>query len=210
MNEHLSKDERERLLVEHTAGALTPSEADDLALFADLLSDDSTWAAPSPALEDTVVRAVIDAPQAVRRGRSRFALVAGAAAAAIVAVAVLSVALLGGSNGPDYSGRLAATGVIPAAHATIDIARNDAGFRVKLHARGLPALPPRQYYQAWMKDPAGTLVPIGTFSSSGGDVTLWSGVSPAQFSTITVTIESADIDQQSSGKRVLIGEVHAR
>ena len=60
-----------------------------------------------------------------------------------------------------------------------------------------------------MKNAAGTLVPIGTFSSSDGRVTLWSGVSPDDFPTMTVTIEAADNDQASSGRRVLVGEVHA-
>jgi hypothetical protein len=58
-----------------------------------------------------------------------------------------------------------------------------------------------------LKNAAGTLVPIGTFSSSDGHVTLWSGVSPKDFPTITVTIESPDNDQESSGRRVLVGEI---
>jgi hypothetical protein len=50
------------------------------------------------------------------------------------------------------------------------------------------------------------LVPIGTFNE-GEDVTLWAGVSPEEFSTITVTRERADNDQESSGERVLVGTV---
>ena len=65
------------------------------------------------------------------------------------------------------------------------------------------------YYQAWLKNAADVLVPVGTFSSSNGTVTLWSGVSPRTFTTITVTIEPDDNDQASSGRRVLIGEVRA-
>ena len=76
-----------------------------------------------------------------------------------------------------------------------------------LDAAGLPKLPAGEYYQAWLKNAAGTLVPIGTFSSSDGKVTLWSGVSPKEFSTISVTIEAADGDQGSSGRRVLTGDV---
>ena len=78
-----------------------------------------------------------------------------------------------------------------------------------LDARGLPTLPAGEYYQAWLKNAEGILVPIGTFSSSGGKVTLWSGVSPQEFPTISVTIEAADGDQGSSGRRVLTGSVHA-
>jgi Anti-sigma-K factor rskA len=70
-------------------------------------------------------------------------------------------------------------------------------------------LPNGEYYQAWLKNAAGALVPIGTFSSADASITLWSGVSPRDFPTITVTIESADNHQASSGRRVLVGEVHA-
>jgi hypothetical protein len=52
-------------------------------------------------------------------------------------------------------------------------------------------------------------VPIGTFSSSDGRVTLWSGLSPKDFPTLTVTIEATDNDQTSSGRQVLVGEVRA-
>jgi hypothetical protein len=108
---------------------------------------------------------------------------------------------------PDYRTTLAATAVAPGATASVDIVRNDAGFRVTLDAKGLPPLLDGQYYQAWMKNKAGTLVPIGTFSSSDDQVTLWSGVSPVDYPTLTVTIEAADNDQSSSGRRVLVGDV---
>jgi hypothetical protein len=60
-----------------------------------------------------------------------------------------------------------------------------------------------------LRNATGTLVPVGSFSSSDGRATLWSGVSPKDFPTITVTIEAPDNDQSSSGRRVLVGEVHA-
>ena len=47
-------------------------------------------------------------------------------------------------------------------------------------------------------------MPIGTFNE-GEDVVLWAGVSPLEFTTLTVTRERADGDQESSGDRVLIG-----
>jgi hypothetical protein len=50
------------------------------------------------------------------------------------------------------------------------------------------------------------LVPIGTFNE-GRNVTLWAGVSPTLFSTLTVTREQADGDQTSSREKVLVGRV---
>ena len=49
-------------------------------------------------------------------------------------------------------------------------------------------------------------MPVGTFND-GRKVTLWAGVSPKDFTTITVTRELADGDQASSGKKVLVGSV---
>jgi len=52
----------------------------------------------------------------------------------------------------------------------------------------------------------GELVPIGTFNE-GRDVTLWAGVSPREYQTLSVTRERADGDQSSSGEKVLAGTV---
>ena len=65
------------------------------------------------------------------------------------------------------------------------------------------------YYQAWVKGDKG-LVPIGTFHTGEGEVTLWSGVPLSQYHTITVTLEEEGGDPASSGKRVLVGELKAR
>ena len=80
----------------------------------------------------------------------------------------------------------------------------DAPLRVKLDAPDLPRLDGGRFYEAWMRNDTGMLVPIGTFNE-GDDVVLWSGVSPHEYSTLTVTQEEADGDQTSSGRRVLSG-----
>jgi hypothetical protein len=49
-------------------------------------------------------------------------------------------------------------------------------------------------------------VPLGTFNE-GRNVTLWAGVSPKDFTTLTVTRERADGEQGSSGEKVLVGTV---
>ena len=73
-------------------------------------------------------------------------------------------------------------------------------------ARRHRASPPRQraLLRGVAAKPAGVLVPIGTFNE-GRKVTLWAGVSPTDFSTLTVTREQADGDQASSGEKVLVG-----
>ncbi len=72
--------------------------------------------------------------------------------------------------------------------------------------RGFPASTDGRFYEAWLRNAAGVLVPIGTFNE-GQNVTLWAGVSPKDFATLTVTREQADGDQASSGEKVLVGTV---
>jgi hypothetical protein len=136
-------------------------------------------------------------------------LSAVAAAALVAAILLASFSILATNSSPDYRAALGGTALAPSAHASAAIRHNDAGFHITLDAKGLPVLPAGEYYQAWLKNSAGVLVPIGTFSSSDARVTLWSGVSPKDFPTMTVTIEKTDNDQRSSGRRVLTGVVHA-
>jgi hypothetical protein len=57
-----------------------------------------------------------------------------------------------------------------------------------------------------LRDSAGGAVPVGTFNEAR-NVTLWAGVSPRDFTTLTVTREQADGAQSSSGEKVLVGTV---
>ena len=70
-----------------------------------------------------------------------------------------------------------------------------------------PASTARRFYEACSRNSGGVLVPVGTFNE-GRDVTLWAGVSPKSFTTLTVTRERADGDQGSSGEKVLTGAVN--
>ena len=223
MTDGRTNEEREALIAGDRAGLLQPDEADELAFMAELLADPSTWAEPAASLEDAVVLAVAAAdpasstsaaPTTTRsRGapgtRRRRIFLSAVAVAATLAVVIGVFVATRSSSSADYAANLVATGSAPGAQASAAITRTKAGFRVALDAHGLPALRAGEYYQAWLKNAAGTLVPIGTFSSSDGRVTLWSGVSPKDFPTMTVTIEKADNIQESSGVRVLAGEVHA-
>ena len=188
----------------------------DLELLDELLAHPSLWVSPPPSLEDVVVAAVADASESMpivfhpARRRRRGASLLAVAAALVAALVVSAVLLSGSSSSTDYAGQLRATGLAPGAHASVAVTRTDAGFRLRVDARGLPALASGEVYEAWLKNAAGTLVPIGTFSSSDDRVTLWSGVSPDDFPTLTITIEPIDNNQASSGQRVLMGDVHRR
>ena len=134
-------------------------------------------------------------------------MLVGAAAAAVIVVVAAMVVLPGGQDDTvTFSMALEPTEALPAAAGSAELTRTDSGWRIELDATGLPRLDAGDFYQAWLRNEDGTLVPIGTFNE-GADVVLWAGVSPVDFPTLTVTRETADNVQDSSGDRVLVGTI---
>jgi hypothetical protein len=155
------------------------------------------------------LRARIEAQRHERRVRRRPAVVyIGAAAAAALALVVAVRVVDSGTSDERLYAALAPTASVPGASGAATLTKTDSGWRVELDATGLPRLEGTRFYQAWLRKPDGVLVPIGTFNEAR-DVTLWAGVSPKVFTTLTVTRELADGDQESTGDRVLVGTVDA-
>jgi anti-sigma-K factor RskA len=155
------------------------------------------------------LRARIDAERRARRAPRRRRLVVGAAAAAATAAAaiVVAFAVFGSStSGQRFEAALAPTGLAPAARGEATLTKTSSGWRIEVDATGLPRLNGGRFYEAWLRNTAGVLVPIGTFNE-GRKVTLWAGVTPLRFTTLTVTREEADGNQGSSGQKVLVGTV---
>ena len=179
---------------------------------ADLLAEQQravalTRSAASGVEAPAGLRARIDAQRRPRRAHVPRRLgLAGAAAIAIAAVAVGVGVFRSGGSAEHFHAALGATGLAPGAAGEATLTRTPAGWRIELDATGLPRLDAGRFYEAWLRDPTGVLVPIGTFNE-GRKVTLWAGVSPRSFSTLTVTRERADGDQTSSGEKVLVGTV---
>jgi Anti-sigma-K factor rskA len=141
-----------------------------------------------------------------RRRWARSVTLLGAAAAAVIVV-VAAVVSTNDQNTPEtFSMTLEPTDVLPAASGSATLTKTDSGWRIELDATGLPRLDTGRFYQAWLRNEDGTLIPIGTFNE-GTDVVLWAGVRPPDFPTLTVTEEAADGDQGSSGVRVLVGTI---
>jgi hypothetical protein len=142
-----------------------------------------------------------------RTGARRFFRPAFLVAAAAVVVLTVSAVVLLRLTAPtqrEFAASLSATELAPGASGTVTMLKTDSGWEIHLDATGLPRLDNGQFYQGWLRNAEGILVPIGTFNE-GSDVTLWAGVPPDQFPTMTITKESADGDQASSGQRVLVG-----
>ena len=220
----MSDDDRIEYLAGEPASALDPAERADLDELRALFADPSVWAEPGPGLEDDVTAAVVRAAasgraepdgsvQAItarrRRGRRPrvVAAMAGLTAAAAAAAIAVAVSLGGGTHPLQYQAALAGTALAPDASAQVTLTQTTSGWQVVLHGRGLPRLDNGYFYEAWLKNPAGILVPIGTFNQPQ-DVTLWAGVPPTQYPAITITRQRANGNPASSGQRVLVGVAH--
>jgi Anti-sigma-K factor rskA, C-terminal len=154
------------------------------------------------------LRERIDAERSARTVRTPRRLALGGIAVAAVAAAAVAVAVVAGSgsHGTRFQAALGPTPLASAASGEATLTRTPSGWRINLHATGLPRLEGDRFYEAWLRSSTGVLVPLGTFNE-GENVTLWAGVSPASYKVLTVTRERADGNQASSGQKVLVGPV---
>ena len=131
-------------------------------------------------------------------------MVAAAAAAVLAVVGIAVSRATGGGSRQRFAATLTGTDLAPGASGSATLTGTRAGWRIVLHTTGLPRLDNGRYYQAWLKNAAGTAIPIGTFNE-GRDVTLWAGVPPSDYGTMTVTRQTAQGGPASSGQVVLVG-----
>jgi anti-sigma-K factor RskA len=195
----------ERAAALETQVAASPELADRLAEQQRAL--ELTLSAAAEVEAPASLRARIEAPRRTRRtGMARSLGLIGVGVAAAAAVAI-GISVFGSeTSGERLHAALAPTDLVPGADGEATLTKTDSGWEIELDATGLPRLEAGRFYQAWLRNADGVLVAIGTFNE-GQDVTLWAGVSPKEFTTLTVTREQADGDQDSSGERVLVGTV---
>lgn len=220
---------RDKDLIDHLAGdTQAPLASQDRAAVNELralLADESVWIEPDPALEHRVITAITDAAgaftvdpaparatvsarTAARASRRKsFGLRRLAASLApVLAAAVVLVAVL--SSGPaalQFTVTLHSTGRVPGAGGSATLTKTTDGWRIALRAHGLPLRHNGLYYQAWLKNTSGILVPVGTFNLAN-QVTLWAGVAPTKgFTTLTITQQQTSHNNASTHQVVLQG-----
>jgi hypothetical protein len=188
------------------------AQIDASPILADRLAEQERAVALLRGAEDEVeapagLRARLDAQRSARTVRTPRRLALGGVAVAAVAAAAVAVVIVGsGSPGARYHAALAPTPLASGARGEASLTRTPSGWRIHLGATGLPRLEGDRFYEAWLRNSSGVLVPIGTFND-GRNVTLWAGVSPVSFTVLTVTREQADGNQASSGQKVLVGPI---
>jgi hypothetical protein len=220
----MDNDDQIAYLTGDLSARVTAEERAELDGLRAVLTDPAVWVEPDPALQERIVAAVTrardedvaalsaDGPPdttGVARRRPRWIPygIVGVAAAAVLALG-LAVGLSGPKNSSvQYEASLGGTSLAPRASAEVTLTQTASGWRIHFHAAGLPRRADGEFYEAWLKNEAGVLVPIGTFNQ-GDDVILWAGVPPSSFPILTVTREVADGDQSSSGQVVVMGTAH--
>jgi anti-sigma-K factor RskA len=212
--------------IAHLAGVgdppLSPKDAAEAHRLQTILSDEALWAEPGPGLEQRIVDAIGNAASErapdsgtapvsrirTARPRRRHYMLLGIAAAVILAAGLaLGISVAVSSSGPSgmkFAATLSGTQLAPGASGKATLTQTSSGWRINLDAIGLPRLDNGRFYQAWLKNAAGTAIPIGTFNE-GSDVMLWAGVPPSDYGTMTVTRQTAQAGPASSGQVVLVG-----
>lgn len=217
-----SDDDRIAYLAGEPVDSLSHEERAELDELRAMLKTPATWEEPDPGLEGRVVAAIAQEARALpaqrRIPRQRFrlhvaltrpvyafgTLAAAAAAAVVIALAVNSA----GPSPLQFAMVVSGTPRAPGAHGSATLTKTGSGWRIQLSVKGLPRRANGLYYEAWLKNAAGVLVPVGTFNDAT-HVTLWSGVPVTSFRTLTVTQQQANGNPASSGRRVLVGRIRA-
>lgn len=201
-------DERAEFL--ESGSGEPPVDHERLREMRGLLSDEATWAEPPPEVGDRVIAAIQDESAGHQQQSSgsrgpRWVAAGMVAAAAVVAVVIGLVGLFG--DGKETLVALEGTDLQAEATGEAVIGEADSGWWIRLDVEGLPAAPDGSYYEGWVWSDDGDGVSIGTFHLRDGDstVTLWSGVDPANYPAIWVTLEEEDGDASASDRIVLVG-----
>jgi Anti-sigma-K factor rskA len=226
-----SDDDRILYLSGEAVDALSPQERAELDELRGLLATPATWEEPDAALEDRIVSAIADEarrarpvesapaapaePEAQRRRgfrwpfrRPALAFAGGLATAAAAIVVAIVLAVGNSSPAPlQFAMVVSGTSLAPGARGSATLTKMASGWEIQLSATGLPHLANGRYYQAWLKNAAGILVPVGTFNDAE-HVILWSGAPVTQFRSFSVTEQLANGNPVSSGRRVLVGVAH--
>ena len=160
MAQRSTRKEREALIAGDHTTPLSPDQAAELPLLADLLADPSTWAEPRPggARGRAVVAAVANTKPSTassitrRTAAPKLRRIAASVAAGVV-ILTGAMVMTPGRDESRLRGRAGRDCAGPASQwLRRHLAHNHGGFRLTLDAGGLLPLRSDEFYQAWLKD----------------------------------------------------------
>lgn len=191
-----------------------PANHEHLEMLRALLSEEAMWSDPPPEVGDAILESIaaetVTAEAHTEASQTRLAWVAAIAAAAIVA-AVLGLWAVLGSRAEEIVVPIAGTDLQASATGEATLRPTGDGWWIQLDVTDLTPAPEGTYYEGWLWNEDGEGVSIGTFHLRGkaNPVVLWSGVSPADYPSIWVTLEDEDGDPSASGRVVMKGQIPA-
>lgn len=196
-------DERSEYLASGTGPP--PGDAEHLDAVRAILSDEATWSDPPPAVAEGVLATIEADPASTEPAGPGWGWMAAAAAIILILVAAGLSGVF--TTADEQAIALEGTELLPDATGVAEIRETDAGWWIRLEFDDLPAAAEGTYYEGWVWNDAGEGVSIGTFHLRGGDpsIELWSGVDPADYPSLWVTLEDEDGDPTASGRIVIWG-----
>lgn len=202
-------DERARYLA--TGAGNAPEDQDRLDLVRSVLGEGATWSEPPPEVADRLLEEIgstkRSTPPESTSQRRRWVWPAAAVLGA-AAVVIMLAGVFGLFSSPDQEViAISGTELEPDASGEVAIRETEAGWWIRLDVENLPAAQTGTYYEGWVWNDEGDGVSIGTFHLRGGSesVVLWSGVDPADYPAIWVTLEDEDGDPAASDRVVMRG-----
>ncbi len=207
----MAEDRIEFLASGSTSGE-KPADHERLEMIRAILDDESVWSEPPHDVGDAIIEAISQEAGPGRLSqnpsRSRWQWAAAFAAAAALALVVGLTGVLTGE--PDeIVVAMEGTELEAAAAGEATLRPTGDGWWIGLQVSDLPPATEGTYYEGWVWSDEGDGVSIGTFHlrGEGESVVLWSGVDPANYPMVWVTLEDEDGDPSASDRIVMRGRI---
>lgn len=207
----MKPDDRIRYLAEGAGDG--PDDRERLDLVRAVLADESTWAEPPPDVGDELISEItgdgvgskMPVPSTFRRWR----WITVGIAAAIAGVFVLTALIGSGDQPVETLVAMSGTELGPTATGEVTLRAEESGWWIRLDVSGLPPADVGTFYEGWLWNDEGVGISIGTFHLRGASepVILWSGVDPADYPSMSVTLEDTDGVAAASGRVMMTGRI---
>lgn len=205
-------EDRIEFLASGSSSGERPVDHERLEMIRAILADEAVWSEPPPEVGDALIEAIsgqaVETAASQSPARRRWPWAAAVAAAAVLALVFGLSGLFSGEPG-EIVVAVEGTELEAGAAGEATLRPTGDGWWIGLQVSDLTPAPVGTYYEGWVWSDDGDGVSIGTFHLRGGgeNVVLWSGVDPAAYPMIWVTLEDEDGDPAASDRIVMRGRI---
>lgn len=188
-----------------TGSGADPADQEFLDSVRAALRDEVTWSDPPPEVAALIMDDITAGSRPRARPRRAWLGVAVVLGALLFAVVAAAAGVFTSQHEEVVA--MEGTDIERSAIGKATIGATGSGWWIRLQLDGLPPAPEGAYYEGWMWNDEGQGVSIGTFHLRDDDepVMMWSGVDPADYPSIWVTLEDEDGDPAASDRVVMRG-----